>query len=347
MKSHSFFALMVLIALFSTRNGSADLTAQIESMGALNWSSHTVQTRPFGDSNRYPVVAGCALQTTGNLVAIVGDNHVVNIYDRVAGRFTHQLGGHTDWVQAARFSPDGRWLATCGNDRRILLWDTRSFSEPQTLFQGSDAIADINFTNDGTKLVAVGFENKVYLFDLNTRRQIMQLPGPCEDLRCASFSDDDSLLAVGGRNGIVRIFNAISGDQITDIELHKRRIRSIQFTMDNRLITCGEDSVVKLTDISNATAPMKLPQHGGKLFAVRSLGGNLLATGGSNNKIYIWDVEQLKQVGTLEGHTGTVSSLDYHAGLLVSGSFDTQVRFWSAEKIASLIEERESQFKLR
>ena len=30
----------------------------------------------------------------------------------------------------------------------------------------------------------------------------------------------------------------------------------------------------------------------------------------------------------LEGHTGTVSSLDWRGGVLVSGSYDTTVRIW-------------------
>ena len=66
----------------------------------------------------------------------------------------------------------------------------------------------------------------------------------------------------------------------------------------------------------------------------------LLGTGGSDNQIYVWDLQTMNQIGTLKGHTGSITSLDYQNGILVSGSYDTQIRFWGAEKIAEIIDTR-------
>jgi WD40 repeat protein len=58
--------------------------------------------------------------------------------------------------------------------------------------------------------------------------------------------------------------------------------------------------------------------------------GNLLATGGSDPRIQIWDVKTGRQVAVLEGHVQQVGNLAFHPGgdLLLSGSWDGVARLW-------------------
>ena len=34
--------------------------------------------------------------------------------------------GHTNWVRSAKFSPDGKLIATCSDDKSVRIWDTAS-----------------------------------------------------------------------------------------------------------------------------------------------------------------------------------------------------------------------------
>ena len=93
------------------------------STGTLNWQNDVIETVPHNSARRSPVVTGVSLQPAGgDLLAIVGDDHYICLYDIKEQRYIEHLNNHTDWIRTAKFSPDGTKLATGGNDRRLLLW---------------------------------------------------------------------------------------------------------------------------------------------------------------------------------------------------------------------------------
>ena len=58
--------------------------------------------------------------------------------------------------------------------------------------------------------------------------------------------------------------------------------------------------------------------------------GSLLASGGPDSTVQLWDVATRTRVATLTGHAKAVTSLAFSpdGGTLASGSHDTTVRLW-------------------
>ena len=75
---------------------------------------------------------------------------------------------------------------------------------------------------------------------------------------------------------------------------------------------------------------MTLATRPAKVYALVFLDNQRLATGGTDNRITIWDLDSQQADTQLVGHTGTVAALacDRPADL-VSGSYDTTVRIWN------------------
>ncbi len=294
----------------------------------LNWQSDVIKTVAHNRADRMPVVTGVSVKKGGSEIAIVGDDHYVGIYDLASQTYTHEIDAHHDWVRSVVYSPEGNQLATAGNDRALRVWKDSNYESPQFMRKHNDAIIQLAYSPDGTKLATVGFEKTLRIYDAQTGRVVQRVACPCPDNHAVAFSNNGRMVAAAGRCGTVRVWDVSTGKVVSDVKAHRRRVRSLQFTQIGQLVSVSDDRMVKVIDPVAGTVGSAFPRQSSKLFAAKLLSDDMLAIGGSDNQIRIWNIDTKRAVGVLKGHTGTISCLDAGQGVLVSGSYDTQVRVW-------------------
>lgn len=325
-------AVGTFAASFAAVNQLGELATAANSgytAGRLNWKCDVIQSVSHHSEKRFPVVTGVDVDPTQQLMSVVGDDHYICIYDFRDGEFVRHLDKHTDWVRASRFSGDGSLLATAGNDRHLYLWSTRDFDIPVITRRHDEAIIDVAFNSGDTRLATVGFEKWLRIYDVQTGETIHKLACDCPDNHAVTFSGDGKLVAAGGRSGHIHVWDVETGKQVADYKPHRRRVRSLEFAADGMLVSGSEDQFIHITNPLATNQKRSLPRHRAKLFAVRMLNDSIIATGGSDNVIRLWNYADGTAVGTLEGHTGTVATLSLRGQQLVSGSYDTTVRVWT------------------
>jgi WD40 repeat protein len=139
-------------------------------------------------------------------------------------------------------------------------------------------------------------------------------------------------MAAAGRNGKIRIWNTADSSGQRDIETDNRRIRALAFSPDGQwLAAAGTSPKIRLFATINGEVVKTLETRPAKVYSLVFLDNHRLATGGTDDRITIWDLDSQKPTSQLVGHTGTVAALacDGTGNVVVSGSYDTTLCIWN------------------
>ena len=246
------------------------------------------------------------------------------------------LSGHTGPVNAIAISPDGRFLASGGDDRTVRLWhlpNGQPIGKPLPISTGR--VKSVAFSPDG-KLLAVSTVNgTVQLWSVATGKPA----GPVRDSRNRSmntvaFSPNGQTLATGSENGTLQLWDipALTPDG-PPLASHSRAIYSVAFGRDGTTLASGNQTgTVQLWDVSTRQ-PIGQPlldDNGSVLSVAFSQDGKTLAVGG-NSGARLWDVATGRSIGRrFSRNTRSVFSVAFSPDgrTLVTGSQDSSVRLW-------------------
>ncbi len=278
-----------------------------------------------------PVITAVAVATGGGQVATAGDDHAVRIWSADHRPDRPQAHRPSRLDPRLAYSPQGTLLASAGDDHRIALWQADAGEKIAELPAHPSVIYSIAFSPDGSQLAAVGFERTVRLYDVANLKLDRDLEGPDDDLRSVVYSPDGTRLATAGRNGRIRIWSLPNGTLLRDITAGSRRIRSLAWLGGGeKLAAAGEGRTITIWNADTGQPLPSLDCRGTKVLSMVVCGESLIATGGSDNVIRLWNWQTQTEADRLVGHTGSVAALafDHSTGTIVSGSYDTTVRVW-------------------
>jgi WD40 repeat protein/serine/threonine protein kinase len=240
---------------------------------------------------------------------------------------------------SARFSPDGRILAT-GNyeSGEVKLWDSASHTVLRSFKAYEGDCWWLAFSPDGQTLATSSRNIRDFkLWDVATGNQIGTLLGSTQENFSVSFSPDGKRVATIAGTAYkdvpaeIKIWNLADQKQLGSFPGLTSWGTRVEFSpTDDTLVTGDGQGLVKLWNWNDGTV-RSLRGHNGMVFEVRfSPDGKLLATGDLNGTIILWDWATGSMARVLTGHQGPIYGLaisrDGH--WLASASRDHTARLW-------------------
>ncbi len=252
-----------------------------------------------------------------------------------------RLPGHEGAVRALTFSPDGRWLASVGADRRGQLYDVTDLSAaPLPLTSHEENIWRVAFSPDSRWLVTAGDDRTVRLWaTADPSAPPTLLRGHEGRISDVAFSPDSRWLTTAGSDGTARLWslhNPLAEPVIETTARHETRLTATHPT-DGWLAASDDTGHIWLWSpqaLTGTAAPVRLAQPA----PVTTLAflPEWLISGDVEGTLRLWSLAEPGRdpiVITTEG--GPLRTMATASPWLATEHNDLQTRLWAIEDLAS------------
>ncbi|CAB1326634.1 unnamed protein product [Coregonus sp. 'balchen'] len=184
-------------------------------------------------------------------------------------------------------------------------------------------------------VLSVGLGTCVYLWSACTS-QVTRLCDLSVEGGLCHVSGLGNLVAVGTHKGYVQIWDAAAGKKLSVLEGHTARVGALAWNAD-QLSSGSRDRVILQRDIRAPPlqSERRLQGHRQEVCGLKwSTDHQLLASGGNDNKLLVWNHSSVLPVQQYTEHLAAVKAIawsPHQHGLLASGggTADRCIRFWN------------------
>ncbi|MEO8954911.1 MAG: serine/threonine-protein kinase [Ktedonobacteraceae bacterium] len=171
----------------------------------------------------------------------------LHIWDTITGTCLLKYKGHTKDVYAIQWSPDGRFIASGGDDNVVRVWEVTTGRLVYTYTRHTLIVKAIAWSRDSRRLVSGSADGTVQVWDALTGDKVLSYGGQADVVMTVAWSSDGRQIASGGGDTMVHIWDAMTGKTIYVYKGHSDFVNALSWSPDStRIASGGADKTVQV-----------------------------------------------------------------------------------------------------
>jgi WD40 repeat protein len=247
--------------------------------------------------------------------------------------------GHSAYVSAVAWSPDGKRIASASGDHTAQVWDAATGKHILTYRGHSSDVLALAWSPNGQYIATGSLDTTVQVWNATTGATVYTYRGHSGAVFDIAWSPDGQRIASASDDGTVQIWMALTGRRIATYTGSSNArggavaSNAVAFSPGGRQVAIGTAGPAILIDAATARILGYYGPPGGNADAVTfSPDGRYLATGRDDFTVEVWDIATTTRVFTYTGHIDDVFTVAWspNGKRIASGGADGTVQVWDA-----------------
>ena len=242
--------------------------------------------------------------------------------------------GHSAYVNAVTWSPDGIYIASGSSDKTVQVWDASRGGIITTYHGHAGDVNAVAWSPDGTCIASGSYDRTVQVWDVGDGGYMHTYRGHSYAVRTVAWSPDGTCIASGSFDRTVQVWDAVNGGHVYTYRGHASVVDTVAWSPDSRRIASGSsDGTVQVWDAVNGGHVYTYRGHSTNVWTVAwSPNGQRIASASGDGTVQMWDAANGGNVYTYHGHSGPVTTVAWSPDgqRIASASGDGTVQMWQA-----------------
>jgi WD40 repeat protein len=265
------------------------------------------------------------------------------------------LWSHEDKVWAICWHPIDQLIASCGSDKRIMIWNSKGECLAVLDDCHSRTIRSLSWDFSGCLLAAASFDSTITVWKKKKNQEeqiifecIASLEGHESEVKSVSFSVSGQYLASCSRDKSIWIWDIEEeGDFSCNnvLQGHTQDVKMVKWSpKEDVLFSCSYDDTIKVWKFEESQEDWicvnTLKGHTSTVWALEmSKNGKFFISCSDDQSLILWsiignnykEIKIIKQISQAHDRAILSLSLNLNDSMLVTGSSDNTISIWSIE----------------